>query len=335
MTTMSKYQEKERTKAIELIANSELFEGCKAGGKFRGIERNFVLLNGNYNLFKHIREEVKTYFTENGISWWGGQKPTPHTLSSQISCLNHLYPIRNDRLEVLKIAQKICKDIVDVFEIETDKFLPAYISFEAVSDTDHLNESKEEQKPTRGSNCTSIDALIYAKHKSGKKFILPIEWKYTEHYNNADKSVEDRKSEPKGTNGKGQERMDRYVNGNPFLIPNSKQLKIQSDYKSSVYFFEPFYQLMRQTLWAEQMIVHRNSEKISAEEFIHCHIMPQENSDLLDKEYPCSGKNMETTWRECLQDQGKYKIISPKDLLADIDPNKYADLKEYLEKRYW
>ena len=332
---MSKYQEKERTKAIELIENSELFENCNAGGKFMGKGRPFVLMNGNYNFFKSVREEVKTYFKENDISWWGGQKPTSHTLSSQIACLNHLFPIRQDKNEVLKIAQIICKDIIDVLKIETDKFLPAYIAFEAMSDNDYLNECKEGQKPTRGSNCTSIDALIYAKHKNGKNYILPIEWKYTEHYNNADKSVEDRKGEPKDTNGKGNERLDRYVNSNPHLIPNSKQLKKHNDYKSSVYFFEPFYQLMRQTLWTEQMIAHKNSEQISAEDFIHTHIIPKENGDLLEKKYPCSGKNMETTWRECLHEPNKYKIISPKDLLANIDPNKYAELKKYLEKRYW
>ena len=202
-----------------------------------------------------------------------------------------------------------------------------------MSDNDYLNECKEGQKPTRGSNCTSIDALIYAKHKNGKNYLLPIEWKYTEHYNNTDKSVEDRQGEPKGTSGKGQERLDRYINDNrnPHLVPNSEQL---TNYKSSVYFSEPFYQLMRQTLWAEQMIAHSNSEKISAEDFIHSHIIPHENSDLLNKVYPCSGKNMETTWRECLQNQSKYKIITPKELLANIAP-KYTDLKKYLEKRYW
>ena len=181
----------------------------------------------------------------------------------------------------MKIAQIICADIIDVLEIETDKFLPAYIAFEAVSSNDFLNECEEGQKPTRGSHCTSIDALIYAKHKNGKTYLLPIEWKYTEHYNNTDKSVEDRKGEPKGRNGKGQERLGRYVNDNPYLISNSEQLKKHNDYKSSVYFFEPFYQLMRQTLWAEQMIAHRNLEEISAEDFIHAHIIPQENSDLL------------------------------------------------------
>jgi hypothetical protein len=328
---MSKYQEKERAKAIELIENSELFEGCKADGKFMGKERDFVLSDRKYNLFKSIREKAETYFKENGISWWGGQKPTAHTLSSQIACLNHLFLIRNDKNEVLKIAQIICEDIVDVLEITSDKFLPAYIAFEAVSDKDYLNECEEGQKPTRGSHCTSIDALIFAKHKNGKNYLLPIEWKYTEHYNNTDKSLEDREGEPKGTNGKGQERLNRYSD----LINNSEQLKKYDKYESTVYFFEPFYQLMRQTLWAEQMIVHRNLEKISAEEFIHTHIIPQENGDLLEKTYPCSKKNMETTWRENLNDKSKYKIISPKELLANIDSEKYADLKSYLEKRYW
>jgi len=328
---MSKYQENERARAIELIETSELFEGCKAGGKFMGKERDFVLSDRNFNLFKPIREQAETYFKENVISWWGGQRPTPHTLSSQMACLNHLYPIRNDKDEVLKIAQIICEDIVDVLEIKSDKFLPAYIAFEAVSENDYLNECEKEQKPTRGSHCTSIDALIFAKHKNGKKYLLPIEWKYTEHYNNTDKSIEDREGEPKETNGKGQERLSRYSD----LINNSDQLKKYDNYKSSVYFFEPFYQLMRQTLWAEQMIVHRNTEEISAEDFIHAHIIPRENSDLLEKTYPCSGKNMEATWRENLSDQSKYKIISPKELLGKINSEKYADWKNYLEKRYW
>ena len=46
-------------------------------------------------------------------------------------------------------------------------------------------------------------------------------------------------------------------------------------------------------------------------------------------------KNMEATWRENLSNQNKYKIISPKKLLEKIDSEKYADLKNYLEKRYW
>ena len=53
-------------------------------------ERDFVLLNGEKNIFKPIRKEVIEYFSKNKISWWGGSKPTGHVLSSQIACVNHL-----------------------------------------------------------------------------------------------------------------------------------------------------------------------------------------------------------------------------------------------------
>jgi len=335
---MSKYQEEQREKSIKLIENSGLFENCKAGGKFMGKERSFVLTDFKKNFYQPILPDVLNYFDQkngNNISWWGGKFPTGHTLSSQIACLNHLFPVRNDKDAVLKIAQIICEDIIDVMEIKSDKFQSAYIAFEAVSDYDYLNECKDEQKPTRGSHCTSIDALIYAKHKNGKNYLLPIEWKYTEHYSNTDKSAEDREGEAKGTNGKGKERLKRYSD----LINNSEQLKKYGNYKGSVYFFEPFYQLMRQTLWAEQMVAHKSSEIVSAEDFIHAHIIPSENQNLLKSDsrykYKCSGKDMKTTWMENLSIPNKYKIISPKGLLASIDPNKYADLKKYLETRYW
>jgi hypothetical protein len=321
---MSKYQEKQRAKAIDLVENSELFQNCKAGFVISRKEidypKNEILLDGRKNLFAPILNQVIEYFPKNKISFWkiGGEpkeKPTGHILSSQIACLNHLFPLRKDKAEVLKIAQIICKDIVDVLEIETDDFLPAYIAFEAVSDNDYLNES---EKPTRGSHCTSIDALIYARHKNGKNYIFPIEWKYTEHYGN----------ENKADGEKGEVRKGRYRD----LINHSTQLKSENH---KCYYFEPFYQLMRQTLWAEQMIAHRSLEKISAENFIHVHVIPQENSDLLDKKYPCSEKEMKATWIEHLHDDSKYKIISPKELLANIDTNKYSELKNYLEKRYW
>lgn len=66
--------------------------------------------------------------------------------------------------------------------------MAAYIQFEAVSDTDYLNEGNLK----RGSNCTSIDALIYGMHRDGRKIIFPIEWKYVESYGNENKAEGDR-----------------------------------------------------------------------------------------------------------------------------------------------
>lgn len=199
---------------------------------------------------------------------------------------------------------------------------PAYIQFESVSDEDHLREGQS----SRGSNCTSIDALIFAEHRNSSKWLIPIEWKYTEHYQNQNKAVEGEKTDP--VNCKGKVRRDRYTD----IIDASNQLQSENHY---CYYFEPFYQLMRQTLWAEQMIKYKETETVKADEFLHLHIIPKENKDLLHKIYKCSGSDMESTWRQHLKDNTKYKIITPENLMQDIDKEKYKDFIDYLTMRYW
>ena len=92
---------------------------------------------------------------------------------------------------------------------------------------------------------------------------------------------------------------------------------------------------MRQTLWAEQMIANKKTETTKAEKFNHAHIIPNENEELLQYEYPVSMKGMKETWESCLTDINKYKIIEPKNLLANIDKAKYQTLINYLTTRYW
>ena len=346
------YREHERSKSIDLINNTNLFGGAKSGRiiKYKGKDypKDEILFEGINNIYEPIRNRVIEYFVKNNISFWHAPraaepslKPTGHTLSSQVCCINHLFPIRHDKETVLSIAKQFCPGIKKVFRISTDEYLPEYIQFEAVTDKDYLNELQT----TRGSNCTSVDALIYGEHENGKKYIIPIEWKYTEYYDNQDKSIEDRKGEAKGTEGKGKERLERYSE----LINNSQYLKKLSNYRNSVYFFEPFYQLMRQTLWAEQLIKHIHSETLWAEQmknhndrlnikdfdYEHIHIIPNMNIKLLEKKYKPSGKNLEDTWKSCLKHTEKYRIIDPKILLKILDNKIYGDLIEYLKKRYW
>jgi len=333
------YKETERKRAIALIKNPNLFNGAKSGrvitSKGKEHSKEEILLNGIDNIYKPIQEDVLEYFKENKIAFWNVSKakepsdgPTGHLLSSQVCCINHLFPIRHDQENVLRLAKAVCDDFIDVLPIETDKCSPGFIQFEAVSDINHLNES---DTPTRGSLCTSIDALIYAKHKNGSKYLIPIEWKYTEYYDNKDKSIEDRRGEAKGTEGKGKERLKSYSD----LITKSQYLKSLPNYRNSVYFFEPFYQLMRQTLWAEQMIQHKKDERIKADDYIHVHIIPDENKKLLDKEYKISKKPLKETWLGELKDKEKYVIKTPMDFIKNIDNNKYRDLLNYLQKRYW
>jgi len=319
---ISKFQETERTKAENLIKKGDpIFYGGKAGKYFMTKNRDFVLQENQKNIYSPISVETVDYFKNNSISWWGGSKPTGHVLSSQIACINHLFQIRNDKSAVMTILKNISDEFEDVFPIITDKYLPAFIQFESVSDKDYLNEGQ----PTRGNNCTSIDALIYAKHKDGSKWLIPIEWKYTEHYSNQNKAIEGFKVDK--MNCKGEVRKKRYTD----IINSSAQLEHFDHY---CYYFEPFYQLMRQTLWAEQMIKNKNSETLKADNYIHVHIIPPENKDLLNKTYKCSGSNMEETWRKYLKDQSKYLIISPDKLLNGLDINKYNGLLKYLKIRY-
>ena len=100
----SKFQETQREKQIEFISTSDLFQNTEGGGVFFGKKRDFVLKNSDFNLYGRLSESVKKYFEDNDIVWWGGKNiPSGHTLSSQIACLNHLFPIRNDRDAVLKL----------------------------------------------------------------------------------------------------------------------------------------------------------------------------------------------------------------------------------------
>ena len=326
---MAVYREIERKRAVELMKNSHvfsIFQADKGGGKFGSREYDFVLIDGKNNLFPPLLDEndasiknntVIKYFAENNIAWWRGDEPTGHILSSQVACLNHLFYLRHDKNAVMQLLSSFSNDFDDVFEIETDEKPYGYIQFEAVSTVDNLNECNG-NPPTKGANCTSIDALIYAKHKNGEKWIIPIEWKYTEEYNNENKSA-----------GKsGAIRLERYI----ALVNKSKQVK--PEYWEWC-FYEPFYQLMRQTLWAEQIILKKSTEKIIADNYIHLHIIPNENTDLLNRTYSYSKMDMEDTWRKCIIDQDKYKIISPQNFLKNVSGTKYDGLKKYLSVRYW
>jgi len=307
------YKNSQYVRVQNLMQNSSVFNGDMWGGVFKKYSYPSILQDENNNLFAPARKTILDYFKQNKISWWNGQL-TNHPLSSQVACLNHLFPLREDKQAVLSIIKNIYPDIIDVKPLTTDKFLPAFIQFEAISDDNHLNEVNS----IRGSQCTSIDALIYGEGRDGRKILFPIEWKYVEAYGNEDKA----------SGNPGIARIKRYTD----LINQSAQLKANDH---TICYFEPFYQLMRQTLWAEQLISHRKTETIKADDYIHIHVIPSENGNLLHKIYPYSGKGMEATWRECLNDQSRYVIVTPEELLSPVDWDRYSILFEYLNTRYW
>lgn len=308
-----KYREKERMKAV--MTRDAICQD-PGGGEYNKINRNFILLDPYKNFWFKIRKEAPKYFKDNNIVWWpGGKEPSGHLLSSQIACVNHLFFLRNDQQSALKFLKNINKDFVEVCA----DFESGYIGFEVVSKGSYLGEGI---KQTRGANCTSVDAMMAGKLANGKKIQVLIEWKYTEYYSIADQSVGD----------SGNTRKSRYDN----LIKAP-----DSPFNGSVtvdnYYYEPFYQLMRQTLLAWQMVKHKNDE-LHADEWIHLDVIPETNLHL---RYQVTAPGMdqsgvEDAWKAVLKEPEKYAMITPQKLLKPfIFDKNFGSLVNYLNKRYW
>ena len=311
-----------------LREHPELFGHVKGRAPKSYPEDAYLLPEGKYNLFEPVREKVLEYAKEDRI-----QLNSPENmLSSQAMCLNHLFYIREDPDAVLAVLNGIRPGLhfERAVPLNLDSKSPQYVTFEVVSGKQHLNE----RTLTRGAHCTSVDALIAGQTASGETWIFPIEWKYKEAYPNAEDKTKDYVKEKDGAlvvYKKGKERLASYSG----LIDSSEYLVPMKEYAHSIYFFEPFYELMRQTLWAEQMVLHRDEEWIRADRFLHLNVIPEENADLLNARYGEKGLGLEDTWRSMLK-QDSYQIITPRRLLAPLAGNaRYAELFHYLSLRYW
>jgi hypothetical protein len=309
-------EDKKREQAAKLKEyRVSLFDNAQDIGYSKKRQQNYDYIlrsqHNSKNLYKGIRQDAVEYFKKYKIAWWQcinkPDEPTGHLVSSQIHCLNHLFALRTDK-DNLAIKQMIENATGMTF----DEVLPSLIdndsksliSFEfAFHNDEWLKEDDEGAR--RGTMCTSIDAMIFAR-KGNKKWLIPIEWKYTETYDRVDK-----------TNRK---RLDRYAH----LIETSDRLLIPSEgVAHSVYFIEPNYELMRQTILCEQIIAHG-----FANDFIHLNVIPKENTELR--------KAVESEFIPMLKDPAKFHILDPQELLAPLEGNNdYKDLLNYLKTRYW
>jgi len=330
----SEYRENERTRQKAHLG-CDILEGAEGYGyyydKGKKEVRDFILKpeDSLKCLYPPIRTGALDYFEKYDIAWWRQYEdryfPSGHLLSSQNHCLNHLFSIRKDPEAVLAIIRpvgesagihfdRVLPSFVDNHEAFFDKKTQEpvsnhnYISFEFVCDNiGALGESREK----RGSKCTSVDAFVYAQ--DGKeKWLIPIEWKYTEVY------THDREKD-----------RSRY---RKYLSPASRL-----NSWSELYEAEPFYEFCRQTLLMENLIsrkplVGKASSKypqhsLLAENFLHIIVVPDGNTELL---------NDVGLFRETIRPESRrlFQNIDPQKLLAPIQKS-YPELIEYLRKRYW
>lgn len=270
------------------------------------------------NLYSPIRQDVLSYFERYGISWWRQYEdcyfPNGHVLSSQNHCLNHLFAISRNKEAVLSMINSLTNDVYfdEVYPSPLDnletKGKQTYITFEFANSNETL---LQERMSTRGANCTSVDAMIYAHSNNGKIYLIPIEWKYTESYDM-------KYAIPQWKINK------RY---RP-LCGSDSNLK---EWVDPLYNYDPYYEFARQELLMEQIIKNQNrlDVPIKVDDFLHVIVCPEKHTEL---------RSAIVEFQSTLCNKRKLVCKDPQELLTPLRTNtdsKIKDLIKYLEERYW
>ncbi len=231
-------------------------------------------------------------------------------LSSQIACLNHLYPLRHRKDCTDKILQNLSDSIIESVFVDS-----GLIEFEKTG----LKPLGKESSTKRGANATSIDSFMIGKKYNGDKVLILIEWKYTESYSPNSLLISD----------SGKNRFEVYKN----LLKRPDCPIKTKDFNDL--FYDPYYQLMRQTLLGWTMT---ENKEYGAVDWLHLHIIPKENRELRERitSKNLQGKTLEESWKLQLKNPEKYIVISPEDFLEPIkDLQDTKSLIDYLTNRYW
>ena len=290
------------------------------------------------NLWENIRKDALDYFSAKGISWHTNTMennpktiPEGDMLSSQVSCINHLFLLRKNMdyaTAILKNVGKIIDKKIISAELVCDGYgNDGYVEFESWGTKENNNPLKEKSfERERGKKSTSVDAVMVGKQENGNNILVLIEWKYkedyTENYDGKDKCRYVAK--------------DSYHDSiyTPLLEHPDCPIKI-NDFERPYLplYYDPFYQLMRQTLLGWKM-----AKYYCCDEYIHLHIIPKGNIKIQEITSPnlkSIDKDMSSVWKSLLKEPFRYKLFTPEELLFPLKNNQ--DLKgffDYLKVRY-
>jgi Restriction Endonuclease associating with ARP len=240
---MGAFLKDEKQRYVAYKASSTQFpEPARALGTYRGKPRPFCLPLelAQFNLFDGIRDEVQAYFREYEIKWHDGRNrmPSNHLCDSQVCYVNLLYPFSRFPDALASLLRPVFPQIRRMLPLEREG---QFVSHEWIGAENYLGEKMPRHgKRTRGANFTSADAAVSFESLNGSKQIVLIEWKNTETYATKDFKIAE----------SGTDRSEIYRHlYNRVDFPLNKDLLGRFDHL----FFEPFYQLMRQQLLANEM----------------------------------------------------------------------------------
>jgi len=212
------------------------------------------------NLAQAIRADAIAYFDAKGIAW---HTHANHALSSQVCCLNFLMPLATQPALLARIIGEALKILTPtMLEVENGPDgRPWFVGFEWIGRADYLNEAGKKGTRARGAHATSADAVVRFESDGRIETVL-IEWKYTERYR-APISPE-----------RNEVRIGRYEG---LVFAPSGPVRADLGLTMSDFFWEPFYQLLRQQMLAFQM---RAAQEDGTERVRVLHISPSSNHAL-------------------------------------------------------
>ncbi len=265
-----------------------------------------------------VRDSALLFFSDRGIQWWTyrdepGGRPTSLLRSSQVACVNHLEPARLDERLAVALGRAVGLDPAGGVELDG-----GFLTYEWIGQRNYLDEPHWGR---RGDRCTSLDAFLGLRVADGRVLGIAIEWKYTERPHVKAEAV----------SKSGTSRVDIY---RPLLRAPDCPIDVSRLDKLEDLFFDPYTQLMRQTLLAWQIAKHGEA---GVDDWLHVHVVPAANSQMRKPraKLAASINDLATQWRSVLTVPDRYRVITPTDLLAGITiDDAPRGWREWLSLRY-
>ena len=302
----------------------------------KGRRHGHLLASGceEENLYPPLRGNrgASQFLRERRIKWWsssrsgdrsGGGGPTRNLASSQLACIKFMLPLASSPAALTAALSAIDDDIAGVVRIEDPAAgTSSLVEIEWIG-LDHALEGPGQK--TRGANTTSIDAFVVVETTSGRRAYL-IEWKYVEEY----------RGRYLGDGTKGATRLKRYSAAYAASSFRSERTPV------TAWFYEPFYQILRQRLLAERMV---RNEELGVREAKVVIVVPDGNrayreritSPVLAAEFK-EAQTVEEVVRAALtKPEPAFACVSPStmaDAVRQQCGNEFVEWSDYLKDRY-
>jgi hypothetical protein len=320
---VGKFLESEKPRQVEFKNTSDtISEQARAEGLFKAKSRSFCLPpeHAEENLYPPIRQASLAFFANHNIGWHQGQdgKPSNHMCSSQVACINFLFPFTDKPEELANLLRPVFPQIDHMIPVEDG----LYVSFEWIGEENYLGErASKNGNRTRGANFTSADAIVMFEDQDKKRQTVLIEWKYTESYG----------SNYLGIAKSGTDRRKIYQH-----LFDDVNCVVDMDLLPGIdaLFYEPFYQFMRQQFLAAKL---EKAHEMGADMVSLLHISPDANDDFKRITSPSlSGFGATPTeiWKRLVKPEGHFISVHTEDLFKGFITEGMQDWKAYMQNRY-